>query len=599
MLKIRVPRHGILILVILLLTTLHFPIHQRAKLLQQQYAIVAVGRNRKPRARANYHDYAVFIVHYHKTGYVLSRELKNLVNDLEMMMYEQRKKRKGQRNRKDHAPKEEKNVRSLQQRLQQQRQHQPEQRKKSNRQEQPQHHQYHFDKEVSRRSRHAHFEESGLLNPAIPTSTRIRFDQIGNWVRSAFPVRWHDKQTSCPTGLGLRPGAMYIQESPDLFCDENVLEKALVRGEVLAGGGMRMERLSRKRRRTDGGEGGGEAGSANDGDNGGKRIRDNGPPIKYSRLHRHDASTTKHTNTTPVKVKIVHFVRNPFEMVISNYRYHSQDPTPEKWVHIDDPCQHLYGDGVSLADHVIPTLASGWNNHSPIELDSSSHNSSSSSYNNTLRQTLSDITSLCHTLYRSDPATRNKTFYEHLRHHLDEWDGLRLSTAQMIAASSAANGHLAGGDVLRMANNVVRLEGLRAREERWRRRADDSGSDDNYGDLQLLTISMDDFIENVAENTMKFMDFVFDSGDGGIDYDSQEEDDYYSNPIIPRNVLWEAAKYQDEYYATKHKKSHHITAQSKSSEKKDEWKALLRNSPELGPILSQTEVLVSKALLIG
>lgn len=27
------------------------------------------------------------------------------------------------------------------------------------------------------------------------------------------------------------------------------------------------------------------------------------------------------------KTKIVHFVRNPFDMVLSNYFYHSQDPT--------------------------------------------------------------------------------------------------------------------------------------------------------------------------------------------------------------------------------------------------------------------------------
>jgi len=579
MLKIRVPRHGILILVILLLTTLHFPIHQRAKLLQQQYAIVAVGRNRKPRARANYHDYAVFIVHYHKTGYVLSRELKNLVNDLEMMMYEQRKKRKGQRNRKDRAPKEEKNVRSLQQRLQQQRQHQPEQRKKSNRQEQPQHHQYHFDKEVSRRSRHAHFEESGLLNPAIPTSTRIRFDQIGNWVRSAFPVRWHDKQTSCPTGLGLRPGAMYIQESPDLFCDDDILKKAFVGGADLAGSDPPTESTA--------------VGGTSDGGVGGKNAKRHD-----GRRHlRHVTESNDEDKKGKKKVKIIHFVRNPFDMVVSNYLYHSQDPTPEKWVHVDDPCQNLYKNGKSLASHVIPTLVSGLELHSAKNITNSSLHPSS--LQETMQKNLADIASLCRSLYRSDPSLLNKTFYEHLLHH-DKWNGLRLSSAQMIAASSVANGHKAGGDVLRMANNIVRFERLKEQSKKAeRRRSGGGGGGKEEGDVRVLTVSMDDFIKNATTNIMKFMDFVFDSGDGGIDYDSQEEDDYYSNPIIPRNVLWEAAKYQDEYYATKHKKSHHITAQSKSSEKKDEWKALLRNSPELGPILSQTEVLVSKALLIG
>jgi len=153
-----------------------------------------------------------------------------------------------------------------------------------------------------------------------------------------------------------------------------------------------------------------------------------------------------------------------------------------------------------------------------------------------------------------------------------------------------------------MANNVVRLEGLRAREERWRRRADDSGSDDNYGDLQLLTISMDDFIENVAENTMKFMDFVFgdEDGTGEDEFDGFiEGDDFYSNePIMPRNVRWEVAKHQEEKYARIRKKSKHVTTQSKPSGKKEEWKTLLRNSPELGPILSMTEVLVNEAMSV-
>ena len=33
------------------------------------------------------------------------------------------------------------------------------------------------------------------------------------------------------------------------------------------------------------------------------------------------------TTTDGMKIKIVHFVRNPFEMASSNYFYHAQDPT--------------------------------------------------------------------------------------------------------------------------------------------------------------------------------------------------------------------------------------------------------------------------------
>lgn len=33
----------------------------------------------------------------------------------------------------------------------------------------------------------------------------------------------------------------------------------------------------------------------------------------------------------PEKARIVHFVRNVFDMVVSSFLYHSQDPTPEQW----------------------------------------------------------------------------------------------------------------------------------------------------------------------------------------------------------------------------------------------------------------------------
>ena len=69
-----------------------------------------------------------------------------------------------------------------------------------------------------------------------------------------------------------------------------------------------------------------------------------------------------------------------------------------------------------------------------------------------------------------------------------------MATAQMIAASGVANKHLAGGDVARMANNIVKLKELQAYA---------------HSEVEVLTLSTEDFIKNAANSTMRFLDFIF------------------------------------------------------------------------------------------
>ena len=160
-----------------------------------------------------YHNNAVFITHYHKTGYVLSRELMFLLHQIEHEV---------------HRP------------------------------------------YVEYEKRGTKFEVSGVDE----SGERFAFDGVGNWARSAFSTRKHDRKTECPSSVGrkevvlpptegfrLREGTIYVQESPDLYCDDE---------EILNGLAL------------------------------------------------------SHTGGT----KIIHFVRNPYEMVLSNYFYHSQEPTP-------------------------------------------------------------------------------------------------------------------------------------------------------------------------------------------------------------------------------------------------------------------------------
>ena len=141
------------------------------------------------------HKYAIFIVHYHKTGYVLTRELKNLVRELESEAA-------------------------------------------------------YPDLEGKRYSGIKHIQ-SGLDDE---TGKRFAFDQYGNWPRSAFQTRNHMKETNLPNRFDMSPASLYVQESPDIFADDAVV----------------LEKM----------------------------------------------------NTAEGGTKIIHFVRNPFEMVLSNYFYH-------------------------------------------------------------------------------------------------------------------------------------------------------------------------------------------------------------------------------------------------------------------------------------
>ena len=179
------------------------------------------------------HDYGILIVHYHKTGYVLSRLLTKLVTDLEH--------RAGG---KDPPP-------------------------------------------TSMRLRAADYVDG-------TTGLRIAFGTRGHWNSNFVPARRHGGVTGCPMTLELAAGVIHLQESPDLFCGDAHLSRLMLGASAMMGGGG-------------GGGGGGDIdGGAEEGGE-----------------EEEAASATKNG----VKIKIVHFVRNPFEMASSNYFYHAQDPT--------------------------------------------------------------------------------------------------------------------------------------------------------------------------------------------------------------------------------------------------------------------------------
>ena len=395
----------------------------------------------------HYHDYAIFIVMYHKTGFVLSRQLKMVVSMLET-----------EANRPNES-------------------------------------------ELFNANQHTNYGTDKI------TGERFAFDTIGGWTRSAFAPRRHSFQTHCPRGYRhepflLKSGQIYMQESPDLFCDVKQLEKAI---------------LARR-------------------------------------------------------AKIIHFVRNPYDMVLSNYLYHSQEPTPEKWVHEDDPCMTWYESKETLASNVLPSIGTEEVNDKYF-------------YN---------IFKMCRSLFQSKSSMWNSTFYEHLL-ELDPGEGLRLATAQMVAASGYANRHKAGGDIARMANNIVKLKELQSYMP---------------SEVEVLTLSTEEFITTTANSTMKFLDFVFGA----------------NNTIISRKKRWEAARLREKQFEKKSgkrrdseigsnmsprknareekrkqslkKKASHFTQSITQEEKetKESLKKLLHSDKDLAPILKLTESLVNEAL---
>ncbi len=402
------------------------------------------------------HDYGIIIVHYHKTGYVLSRFLMKEVVSLEY----------NARGLYERAKKEERN------------------------------NQYYIS---------GYDEEMG---------EQIAFTRVGSWNRNAFYARQHDKKTNCPPGFSLEKSTIYLQESPDFFCsDEDLANKML---------GIPSDDEVSNLNKT----------IAND------HLLDNILKVE-----------TKGT-------KIIHFVRNPFDMVLSNYFYHSQDPTPEVWVHTDNPCESHYADGETLASHVLPALTMDIDGAPATEI---THNQ------------LESVTSLCRSLFRSTLELRNLTFYEHLM-TLDKWDGLRLATAQMIVASSKANHYRAGGDILRMANNLIRFKLLQSSST-------DSIPKEKREKVLLLTMSMGEYMSNTKEYMINFHEFIFGRG----------------NVTVSREQIVNAAqKRVSNVEKTKAKGTQHVT--SGKHDDKDELKARLRHDPILGPILNETEVLVNDAL---
>jgi len=347
--------------------------------------------------------------------------------------------------------------------------------------------------------------------------------QLTGRKKASYPKRQHDNVTKCPKYDKLHPGTLFLQTAPNLFCSSQALIKYL--------------NLS-----------------------GGRRQG----------------------------VKIIHMVRNPYHMAISNYFYHAQIPTPERWIHKAMPCEYRY-----FPESYIKELAPksiGNTVESTISKTSKSLDEEES-MKSLILPTLTEISPkqfdkafrMCRALFRnetsfwstSEISRGNASFYDHLL-FLDQYDGIRLSAAQMILSSGLEffkaplsierlrkRKRHAGADILRMGNNIRKLNEVTANTEQFR----------------VLTMDMANWISKPHESSLNVVDFVFGSS-ATIEEKRNMADSYVE--LFVNEVA------DDSSHVTSGKAYH--------KEEKAAMIDMLKKDDALGPILDVVEKLVDESL---
>lgn len=317
-----------------------------------------------------------------------------------------------------------------------------------------------------------------------------------------FHTRAHDPETKCPF-VDMHPGRVYLYSAPDFYCKGDSFNDLLLT-------------------------------SSDDGDRGqGRRS-----------------------------LKVIHMIRNPFDMIVSNFLYHSQDPTPESWVHFRDPCDSFYryadGTNVSLASLILPTLSTSYINGTQI----------------VAQLEFDRALSACRALYQSTPSLQSATYYAHLR-NMNFSQGVLLSAAQSTI-QVAPN---AGGDVFRMANNIVKLRDLQLNISSSTK-PETRGDGNNDPQLLVMSTSMENWITDPKGSAMKVLEFAF-----GLD-----------SMVVSTKLKREASRRYANTYTHLKKDKHYNHVTHGRHNNSEELKNVLRKNAEFGPSLARIEALVEEAL---
>eukprot|EP00986_Skeletonema_menzelii_P009607 scaffold4396_cov141-Skeletonema_menzelii.AAC.5 len=326
-----------------------------------------------------------------------------------------------------------------------------------------------------------HYHKSGhiltqnlrdILLQADPSLTRNYIDR--------FPKRQHDDTTKCPH-LTLHPNAVYVQSSPDFFCNIHTLAEELL--------------------------------------------------------------------TRPTKqrgIKLIHLIRNPFTMAISNYKYHSQDPLPENenWVKRTNPCLVEEKSSVVYAQLFMKTLVASPGAYRLMEYDD-----------------FQMIHAMCHRFYDDESLTNHTNspgFYTNLL-NLPPTEGLLLATTYLMLGR--------GGDILRMANNIIKLRQLQLLERtiHLQQHTLPEFNDESKRKVQVLTMSMDDFIARPKGFLIQFLDFVSLGNEGVVvgseNGSNKDTNGYGGGELLSPNEKEEiATRYEQMYYEKVSAGDEHITS---------------------------------------
>jgi len=188
-------------------------------------------------------------------------------------------------------------------------------------------------------------------------------------------------------------------------------------------------------------------------------------------------------------IKVIHLVRNPFSMAVSNYHFHSQDPTPEPFVHWANPCSLTEKQIGPLADLVAPTLSR------PMIRIPMNGELFPADMPIMTRQDFDNIANDCNYLFQTKAGLVNATYYEHLR-ALDPTEGLRMATADKFS-------HFA-----LMTNDLIMFDRVRQLEQERSASASEPPRQ-RHREFDLITMPMEEWIDHPYESMYKFLVFIF------------------------------------------------------------------------------------------
>ena len=241
-------------------------------------------------------------------------------------------------------------------------------------------------------------------------------------------------------------------------------------------------------------------------------------------------------------VKLVHLVRNPFSMAVSNYHYHSQVDSPEDFVFKTNPCLTLSEKKVGRGDDLFVDL------NEPFLSEAGVMN----------RQDFDFMFMDCHIIYQTRPGLEKAPYYDHLR-KLPSTEGLKMALIDKFT-------HLA-----LMVTDIMLFQQIQQDVMEENEVIDIQ----KHRTLDILTMSIDDWIDKPSRSMTTFLDFIF---------------KFY----MPDERKAKVSAEYEKYYRENRVPTRHVT-----HGKHDDNQFLmdsLRNDPVFGPPMSKMEEVVNRRL---